>query len=174
MKLKVVMMLIAVLVLIGGGIMLFKNRSKKIKEDELNIENIKSFYFTYTNGYMINAYTRYHLSFEDNKYLVEIKPYGVSEEDKLETEVEKDVLEKIVNILKKYQVNKWNGFNKSDHGVMDGDSFNLSVNFLNDKAVSASGYMRWPNDYRNVRDEISDIFMEIYNKEKGNIENGKI
>ena len=28
----------------------------------------------------------------------------------------------------------------------------------------------WPDNYRNVRDEISDLFMEIYNKEKG-IEN---
>ena len=100
--------------------------------------------------------------------MVEIKPYGVAEEDKLEKEVEKEVLDKISNVLKKYEVNRWDGFNKSDHGVMDGDSFSLSVGLNDDKFISASGYMKWPEHYRDVVNEISEIFTEIYEKEKGN------
>ena len=119
---------------------------------------------------MVNSYTRYSLIMEDGKYIVEIKPYGVDEDDKLEIEVEKPIIEKISNVLKKYEVNKWDGFNKSDQGVLDGDSFSFSLTLNNDKTIHASGYMRWPDHFRDVRDAISPIFMEIYNKEKG-IEN---
>ncbi len=170
MKLKYILIIALVIIMAIGGFYYMKYRKEKVKDEDLEIANIKSFYITYTNGYMMSSYTRYQLTIKDGIYMVEIKPYGVGEEDKLETEVTIDLLEEITKILKKYEVNKWDGFNKSDHNVMDGDSFSLGIWFKDNKSIHASGYMMWPDNYRNVRDEISDLFMEIYNKEKG-IEN---
>ncbi len=47
---------------------------------------------------------------------------------------------------------------------MDGDSFSISITMINDKSINASGYMKWPNNFRNVRDEISVLFMNLYNE----------
>ena len=155
---------IGVVILIVGVVcfMIFKKRDT-IKEEDMDVTKIKSFYLTYTNGYAMNSYTRYQLRFDDGKYIAEIKPYGVSEDDLLEIEVDKEVMNKTVEILKKYEVNKWDGFDKTDQGVLDGDSFSLSVSLEEDKSISADGYMMWPEHYRDVVGEISPIFMDIYN-----------
>ena len=155
---------IGVVILIVGVVcfMIFKKRDT-IKEEDMDVTKIKSFYLTYTNGYAMNSYTRYQLRFDDGKYIAEIKPYGVSEDDLLEIEVDKEVMNKTVEILKKYEVNKWDGFDKTDQGVLDGDSFSLSVSLEEDKSISAHGYMMWPEHYRDVVGEISPIFMDIYN-----------
>ncbi len=168
---KKVYVIIGLIIIVLGGCcyLIFRNKNK-INVNELEVSNIKSFYFGYSNGYMINSNIRYELKIEDEKYIAKIKPYGVDDEDELTIEVSKDIMDKASEIFKKYEVNKWDGFNKSDHNVMDGDSFSLGIWFNDDKSIHASGYMMWPDNYRNVREEISDLFMEIYNREKG-IEN---
>ena len=166
MKTKLILMIVAALLIGIGGLCIVKEKMKdKININELEVSNIKSFYITYSNGYMINAYTRYQLILEDGVYIAKIKPYGVYEEDELEIKVEETLMEKIVNILVKYEVNKWNGFDKTDKYVLDGDSFSFSVLLNNDKSISASGYMMWPEHFRDVVGEISPLFMDIYNKE---------
>ena len=169
MKIKYVMIIIVIIV-IGVCCYLILNKNR-IRNYNLDGSNIKSFYISYSNGYMMNAYTRYQLALESDKYIAKIKPYGVAEEDILEIEVEKELMENISEVLKKYEVNKWNGFNKTDKGVLDGDSFSFSVTLINDQSIEASGYMRWPEHYRDVVNEISPLFMSIYNKEKGIKEN---
>lgn len=158
--------IIGIIVLVFGCFFLFKLFRKETIND-LDITKIKSFYITYSNGYAINSYTRYELGINDGKYVAKIKPYGVSEEDLLEIEVDKSIMDKIEEILKKYEVNKWDGFDKSNQGVLDGDSFSLSVGLKDNKSIHASGYMMWPDHYRDVVNEISPIFTEIYTNEKG-------
>ena len=171
MKTKYIIIIALSIIVIIGGICLVRKLSKEtIKEEDLDISEIKSFYITYSNGYAMNYYTRYELDYKDGVYIAKIKPHGIREEDLLEIEVEKEVMERIAEILKKYQVNKWDGFDKTDQGVLDGDSFSFSVSLEGNKTIHASGYMMWPENYSSVRAELDDLFMEIYNKEKGNIE----
>ena len=142
----------------------------KIEEIDVDVSKIKSFHLSYSNGYMMNANIIYEFKKEEDKYIANIKPYLVADDDALSIELNIDTIENIVEVLKKYEVSKWDGFNKSDQGVLDGDSFSLYVWFENDKSIHASGYMKWPENYSNVRNEISDIFMEIYNNERGEVE----
>ena len=168
MKIKYLLMIIAALLIIMGGFcMMYEKKKDKITIEDLDTANIKSFYITYSNGYMMNAYTRYQLLVDNEKFIAKIKPYGIYEEDELVIEVNSELMEKISNVLVKYEVNKWNGFDKVDKDVLDGDSFSFSLSLKNDKSLSAHGYMRWPDHFRDVRDEINSMFMEIYNKEKG-------
>ena len=129
------------------------------------ISDIKSFHFNYSVGYMANAYVVYEIEYKDDKYFALVKPNGISEEDRKEIQVDKAFVSSVEEVLRKYQVEKWNGFNKSDQNVLDGDSFSLSIGNENGNYISASGYMKWPNNYSDVRKELDLIFMEIYNKE---------
>ena len=137
----------------------------KNKKDN-SITDFKSFRLFYTKGYAMNADISYELIDKDNKLIALIKPYGISDEDKLEIEVSSDVKKEVIEVLQKYQVHKWDGFHKSDKNVLDGDSFSISINLLDDKNISASGYMSWPTNYRSVVSEIDTIFMHLYDNNK--------
>lgn len=130
---------------------------KKVKISEL-----KHFTFSYTSGYAMNAYTRYELDYKDNKYEVKVKPYGVAEEAAQTVYVDEDFVKKLETVLDKYNVGSWNGFNKNDKNVLDGDSFSLNATFKDNTIISAHGYMSWPKNYREVREEIYNLFNELY------------
>ncbi len=167
MKLKYVIIGVIVIVIGICCYLLFFNEDK-IKVEELEASNIKSFYLGYGGGLSLrDSDVDYELNFEDNKYIAKVKPSGVADENKLVVEVSKDVVEKLSEILKKYKVNKWDGFNKSQQNVMDGSSFSLSIDLASDEEIYATGYMVWPKNYREVRNELDSLFMNIYNKERG-------
>ena len=153
------LLIIIMFIIISGGVFMIKGKK------EIVISNIKSFHFNYSVGYMANAYVVYEIEYKDDKYFALVKPNGISEEDRKEIQVDKAFVSSVEEVLRKYQVEKWNGFNKSDQNVLDGDSFSLSIGNENGNYISASGYMKWPNNYSDVRKELDLIFMEIYNKE---------
>lgn len=124
------------------------------------MSNTISFNFFYTKGYAFNADIRYEYELKDGKYYASIKPYEVSEEDKTTKEVDKEFIIKVEEILNKYEVYKWNGFNKSDNDVLDGDSFSLSVS-TEEETISASGYMSYPDNYLKVKNELDILFEEL-------------
>ena len=153
---KKVLFIILIILLVIGVIVMFRIKKPK------NIETIKYLNFGYSTGTMVNSYVSYNIEYKDGEYKVSIKPNMVSDEDKKITVMTKKDVERIIEILNKYEVYKWDGFKKSDPYVLDGDSFNLSVRYNDDKSISASGYMMWPKNYREVQGELDSIFMKIY------------
>ncbi len=133
---------------------------------EIVIKDIYSFNLSYSKGYAINSNIRYEMIFdkEKNKYIAKIKPYGISEKDKKEFVVDNDKIIELENLLKKYHVEKWDGFNKFAKDVLDGDSFSLIIWMNNNESIHASGYMIWPDGYKNFVSKIDEFFMNIYNK----------
>ena len=109
----------------------------------------------------IHLYVRYELECKD-KCLVTIKPNNLPEEEVFQTEVNNDVKHKIEKMLKKYHVEKWNNFNKHDPNVLDGNSFSIDISMKNGETISASGYMKWPENYGKVSNELDEIFMQFY------------
>ena len=154
---KVAWIIIGILsVLVIGAIFVFGlNKPKKI-------ESIKTLYFTYTSGYMMNAYTRYELEKREDGYYVKIKPNGIPEEEIQEAKVSDDDISKIVQTLNEYKVIKWNNFHESDKYVLDGDSFSFSLITEEGIDISASGYMRWPKNYNEVKSTLVEIFDAYY------------
>ena len=101
------------------------------------IKDLKHLHLSFSNGYAMYAYTIYDAAAE----------FFANE---------------VINILNKYNVTSWDGFNKSDRNVLDGDSFSFSLRYDEDKEVDAHGYMRYPNNYRDVKQELIDIFTNYY------------
>ena len=156
---KKLIIIVFILVLIGGiSMFIFKNNNK------VKITDIKYLSFYYTQGNVMNSNVKYTLTYENNKYIAEIKPNFKSEEEIKKVEIKKNDIEKIIETLKKYNVNKWNGFNKSDKYVLDGDSFSLYITFLDNTKLSASGYMMYPKNYNEVKNVLDEIFLSYYNE----------
>ena len=119
-------------------------------------------YFTYTSGYMMNAYTRYELEKREDGYYAKIKPNGIPEEETQEVKVSDSDIEKIIQALNDNKVIKWNNFRESDKYVLDGDSFSFSLTTEEGIDISASGYMRWPKNYGEVKSTLVEIFDAYY------------
>ena len=154
MKIRYLLLLLGIIAVIVLIIVL--NKHKKI-----NITNIKSISFSYNNGYALNSDVLYKIECSD-KCITTIVPYGTSRDDQKEFIVDKSVLEDIEKVLNKYNVEKWNGFNKVDKNVLDGNSFSIYIKMSDGSKVEASGYMMWPNNYSNVKEELDKIFNNIY------------
>lgn len=156
---RIIRIVLTLIIIIFIGMFLFMKRPS-IKKNKLKerITNITSLYYSYSAGTAINSNVRYSIICED-KCNVEIKPINYSEEDKIIFETSKEILKDIERVLNKYDVLKWDGFNKTDEYVLDGDSFSFSVE--GSKNISASGYMMYPKKYSEVTSELEAIFDKI-------------
>lgn len=161
-------LIILVIVIIISLIVILLMKKKKI---ELTKDNIKYMNFTYTTGNAMYSSVNYKIEYKDYKYIATIKPSGKSEEEAKQIEIDENTLEKIVEVLNKYNVYTWNNFHKNNKSVLDGTSFSFNLETKEDKTIDASGYMRWPNNYKNVRDELNTIFNSLYNVKEININN---
>ena len=161
MKTKYIILIICGIVLFV--ILLFVLAVLLLPKDK-KIENITHLRFTYTTGYHMNASVSYEMDLNDDKYIVKVKPTDIPEEETKEYEISKDKVKEIENKLNEYKVSRWNNFHKSDKYVLDGDSFSMNIRF-NDQDISASGYMMWPTNYREVRSYLDTTLGSLYKEE---------
>ena len=154
MKMKLLLIL-SILIVIGFIIFIFCFKNKIVEIDEF-----KYFEFGYSNGYAMNSNILYRVDCND-KCIAKIKPYGVEDSDAFIVELNDNEVSKIISILKKYNVSSWNGFNKTNKNVLDGDSFHMYLSMKNGDYISASGYMKWPNNYSDVRGELDNLFSKL-------------
>ena len=141
---------------------------KNIKRKSNNIKDINKFYFSYSTSNYIYGSVSYDIALENEKYILTIKLDNVAPEDADKIEINNTILENVLAILNKYQVKNWNGFNKSDSNVLDGNSFNMSITEKDETHISAHGYMMWPENYREVKQELDELFKNILDENKEN------
>ena len=158
MKKALIIIGIAIVLIIAMIVLCIIFNNKKVKVSE-----IIHLSFSYTQGYAIYSNNVYTLEYRNDKYIATVKPYGISNEESREIVVKEDFVKEVEDILNKYEVGSWDGFNKSDKYVLDGDSFSFSASFKDGKSISAHGYMSWPKNYYNVRNELDELFMNLYN-----------
>ena len=140
-------------------------------KSNISIGEIKKFNFSQRNGYNPYGDMIYEINFEEGVYHAAIKPSNTNTEEILLTELDKATIDKIKQLLVKYDIVSWNGFSKYDDRVMDGTDFKLDVEFFNGDEIEASGYMMWPNNYHKFREEISILLDERYERNKNSISN---
>ena len=65
--------------------------------------------------------------------------------------------EKLENIITKYKVLSWNGFNKHEKNIYDAAGFSLNITNVG-KEIKASGYADFPNNFYGFQNEIENLF----------------
>ena len=125
------------------------------------IENLKSFHYSYSVGYYMNAYVTYDIEKDNDDYIAKIKDAGMPPEEARTYNVTKKQIEEFETLLNENKIYVWNGFNKSDKNVMDGNSFSLSVNMEEKDGIYAHGYMKYPKNYGEVTGKIESWFSKI-------------
>lgn len=148
--------IIVIVLILGVGLTL--NGLKKGKK----LDEIKEFEFYYTNGTSYNSDVHYKIKCDD-KCTVTIKKSGVSKENAKAILLTKDKVEKIKEISNKYDISKWNGFQKTNNNALDGDTFLLNITTEKGIKINASGYMKWPKNYNEFKKEIDIYFEELNN-----------
>ena len=150
----IVIVLLGIIVAIILAIILY------IKKDERQISTINYFRFSYTKGMMANSGNIYEIECK-TKCKSKIKLDGYSYDSVKEIEIDKKYVEELEQLLKKYKVGKWNGFEKYNKNIMDGSSFNLFIEMKNGDKIEAKGYMKWPDNFNKVKSELDYLFKQI-------------
>ena len=153
---KYVFVVVGSLIVIGIAIL-----SVTVFNPKKEINDIKYFSYGTVDGMAMYDGVHYSIEYKDGEYIATIQGNGVSEEDAKVVEISKRDVKRLENILNKYNVGSWDGFQKYDKDVLDGSSFNISINTFDDTSVSASGYMRWPKNYREVRNDLENFFKKL-------------
>lgn len=81
------------------------------------------------------------------------------------TIIEKDMpietMNELFMIVERYRLVSWDGFDKTDQYVMDGNSFTFSMTLSGNKQISAHGNNVFPNNYAAAHSEIVAFFNGI-------------
>lgn len=153
MKLKVILILI-VAALLTTCILLSKKDVKEV--------SLKSLNFSSGSGMFKDSIEKFNIECKNNKCSATIKPKNLSDKEEKKIEVDKKTKEKLESIITKYNIKEWDGYNKSDSRIMDGYSFNLNIQLEDSTKITAYGYMKYPKNYVEFRDEIEKIFNKLY------------
>lgn len=159
---------IGIVVIVVTVLLIILLNNKKDGNKPSKIKDINSLYFTYSVGYAANAYYRYELECSD-KCMIKIKPNGIPEEETKEYEVSDKLMNELVDMLNENEVYKWDGFDKTAKDVLDGDSFSFKIKMKDETTIHASGYMMWPTNYRNVKEEFKNIFSNLIKDDFKNV-----
>ena len=125
------------------------------------VKDIISFKFRYTYNNSKDGFVEYIILKGDNEHGASVKLRNESAEERREFPVRSEDVLRLEEILNRYKVGKWDGFNKSNKLVLDGNSFSLYLKTNDGTSVEAHGYMRYPSNYKEVRQELDGLFEEI-------------
>lgn len=126
--------------------------------NRINLDDITEFEFVYTTGNMKYARVKYEIKYDNGIYTAIIKPNGVADENAIKGIADARFIKELRDILVANGVSKWNGFKKSNKIACDGRSFYLHLKNGQGQDVTASGYMKWPKNYNEVKKRIDELF----------------
>lgn len=69
-----------------------------------------------------------------------------------------DVNQKVMEIISKYDVFSWDGFDKDNRWVLDGEDFIFNLALSDGTEVYATGSNKFPENYREVFSELEALF----------------
>lgn len=78
--------------------------------------------------------------------------------------IKKKDIDKLEAIIRKYDINSWDGFHESNLDILDGSAFTLNITYSDGTEVNADGYMMWPAGYDDARDALMEHLQRIAEK----------
>ena len=115
---------------------------------------ITEFKYEYGGGWS-TTYS-YEIKQKDDKYVFTYKE-TLKDADVIIKYVSKKNMKKLSDLIDKYEIDKWNGFDKSQDNIYDGSYFSLNVKYNNGDVINAHGYMMTPDNYNEASEELIDF-----------------
>lgn len=167
-KIGIIVAAVAVLVVVAGivaaVVLTNKNNGPDGNNPGGNTYNGQLKSFSFGESYGLGGAVDYILvKQEDGKALLKCNFFGaVSEKDKnIEKTIDAKYLSELEQILRDNNISEWNGFDQSEDGVLDGSGFSMKIDYDDGSSISAHGYMKYPDNYDKVQDELDAFFKRL-------------
>lgn len=151
-----VLLIMGILSLLTSGCSGVKGTEGKGKKAVDNDSGITAFSFSYSNmrsGYEYNVKTengRIYFIYENREY----EEYG-----EMKLECDADLKTELEDLYKSCRLAEWDGFDKYNSKVLDGDSFGLKIEFSDGGKMSAHGSNAKPDGYKDFFDKMEKIMI---------------
>ena len=126
---------------------------------------ITSFCFSHNGMSMADCYS-YSITQDINSIRLQADLYAGNKT--IDVVVDETVLENLGNIVSRHHLDQWNGFDKTNSMVLDGEGFSLSITLADENRITASGDNAFPKGYTDVKREICALFDALID-EYGNL-----
>lgn len=126
---------------------------------------ITSFCFSHNGMSMADCYS-YSITQDINSIRLQADLYAGNKT--IDVVVDETVLENLGNIVSRHHLDQWNGFDKTNGMVLDGEGFSLSITLADENRITASGDNAFPKGYTDVKREICALFDALID-EYGNL-----
>ena len=150
------LIIITVVVIVAAIVVVFVLGNEKVNYNELIEVKISR------NGTMIPGGTECTLTFKDGIW---IATYNEMEgwDDNISEKIVDDVFaNEIKNLLAKNKVQNWDGFNKENRYITDGEKFAFFMCFSDGTEIKASGYMVYPKNFDLVFNQFEECYEKLF------------
>lgn len=128
-----------------------------INQDKYN-GNITRFKYSY--GSYNSGYYNYDIIVDNGIVTLNAKGYNGIDLN-INKEIDSLYLIELAQIINEKDIYKWNTFAESDDSVLDGASFSIEVYYSDGKELKASGYMKYPQDYKKCHEALVTFFEKL-------------
>ena len=87
--------------------------------------------------------------------------YHISVNDEEPLPIDEETIQTLMEVIEAYNVSSWDGFDKTNENVLDGEGFSLEIGFTDGTSVKALGDNAFPEQYADAMGEMWDILTNI-------------
>ncbi len=138
--------------------------SPQLNNNEMNKDRLTYFSFDHHNSMSMHG-EKYDVSYTKDGRIHVVIDEGSSGEKEFYLS-DSVIFDELLVIMDTYKTYKYKENYKPKARITDGDSWNLYYKYDSKRSVSSSGYMAWPDNYREMRRALSDYFQKWRNHQK--------
>jgi len=150
------LLLIAVVVIIVAIVIVFVFGNERVNYSELTEVKISRMGTMLPNG---NEYT---LTFKNGTWIASYNEIIGLEDNINKKIVDDEFANEIKNLLAENKVQNWDGFNKHNKYITDGEKFDFYMRFSDGTEIQASGYMAYPKKFGLVFKEFEEHYEKLF------------
>ena len=133
--------------------------SPKHSKKEMNKEHLTYFSFDHHSSMLAQNGERYNVGImQDGKVHLVINE-GLPNEKEFYLD-DTTIFDDLLVIVKTYEMDKYKADYRPEIEAYDGDSWTLYYMYDTKRSVSSGGYMEWPDNYRQMRQALSEYFQK--------------
>lgn len=108
-----------------------------------------------------SAYRYGEISYDSYSIFLDEDGYQISVNDEESLPIDEETVQMLVEVIEEYNVSSWDGFDKTNENVLDGEGFSLEIGFTDGTSVKALGDNAFPEQYADAMGEMWDILTNI-------------